>query len=215
MPKVVAGLAMVFGLAVHGLAYSQAQPYQPSALGLCGPLENAHGPFDYRTASREDRQLVEGAHFTPSVESLRQGNRGTLGSDIDYTLRAFHNHPRALYAMTRLAERSRTNRPQGAHYPVECYYDRAIRFQPNDAMVRGLYAAFLIEHGRPDEARSQLKAAEEFGSADPQVVYNLGLAYFDLKEFDRSLAFARRAYSMGIGFPGLRDKLKKAGKWRE
>jgi tetratricopeptide (TPR) repeat protein len=196
-------------------ANAEVNGLEPSATGLCGPLENGFGPFDYRTASPTDRKLVEGAHFTPSVESLQRGNTGLVGGDIDYTLRAFPNHPRALFAMTRLAERSKTTKPPGAHYPIECYYDRAIRFRPDDAMVRGLYAAFLIRQGRADEARLQLKVAEESGSNDPQVVYNLGLAYFDLREYERSLTFAKQAYAMGIPFPGLRDKLKRAGKWRD
>lgn len=213
MPRHVLALTLLISLCTP--AYAQSGSYESSATGLCGPLENAFGPFDYRTAAPADRKLVEGAHFTPSVESLQRGSTGPLGGDIDYTLRAFPNHPRALYAMTRLAERSRSTRPPGAHFPVECYYDRAIRFRPDDAIVRGLYASFLIRQGRADEARIQLKAAEDLHPTDPQVIYNLGLAYFDLKEFDRSLAFAKRAYAMGIQFPGLRDKLKRAGRWRD
>lgn len=211
-------LAFVLPLAIalcSAPAAAQTEALGSNVMGICGPLENAYGPFDYRTAPPADRRLVEGAHFTPSVETLQRGNRGVLGADIDYTLRAFPNHPRALYAMTRLAERTKNTKPPGALYPVECYYDRAIRFRPDDAVVRGLYAVFLIREGRNDEARVHLKVAEERGSNDSQVVYNLGLAYFDLKDFDRSLAFAKRAYSMGIPFPGLRDKLKRAGKWRD
>jgi Tfp pilus assembly protein PilF len=208
-------MALTLLISVCIPTYAQSSSYESSATGLCGPLENAFGPFDYRTAAPANRKLVEGAHFTPSVESLQRGSTGQLGGDIDYTLRAFPNHPRALYAMTRLAERSRSTKPPGAHFPVECYYDRAIRFRPDDAIVRGLYASFLIRQGRPDEARVQLKAAEDLGPSDPQVIYNLGLAYFDLKEFDRSLALAKRAYAMGIPFPGLRDKLKRAGRWRD
>lgn len=215
MPRYMPALALTLLIGLCSPTYAESSSYEASATGLCGPLENAFGPFDYRTAAPADRKLVEGAHFTPSVEALQRGSTGPLGGDIDYTLRAFPNHPRALYAMTRLAERSRSTRPPGAHFPVECYYDRAIRFRPDDAIVRGLYASFLIRRGRTEEARIQLKAAEDLRPSDPQVIYNLGLAYFDLKEFDRSLAFAKRAYAMGIAFPGLRDKLKRAGRWRD
>ena len=31
----------------------------------CGALENHFGPFDYRTASKKDKHLVESYHFTP------------------------------------------------------------------------------------------------------------------------------------------------------
>jgi len=37
----------------------------------CGPLKSSFGPFDYRTASVADRELVESYHFTPDVEALR------------------------------------------------------------------------------------------------------------------------------------------------
>ena len=49
----------------------------------CGPLRNHFGPFDYRTASPEQRRLVEGTHFTPKVESLAGGNTTiTPGGDM-------------------------------------------------------------------------------------------------------------------------------------
>lgn len=182
--------------------------------GLCGPLENAFGPFDYRTATPFQKQLVEGAHFTPDVEMLRRGVSSHIGGDIDYTLRAFPNHPRALYAMTRLGQRHKGGRPPGAKYPVECYYDRAVRFQPDDAAVRVLYAIYLIDRNRSSEARVHLEQAE-LGANDPQIAYNLGLAYFDLKEYRRSLEFAHRAYASGIAVQGLRDKLTRAGKWKD
>src|SRR5437868_1067555 len=73
-------------------------------LGDCGSLDNpSYGPFDYRTATAYQKQLVEiiGAHFTSSVESLQHGNTAPIGGELDYTLRAFPNHRRALLAMIR------------------------------------------------------------------------------------------------------------------
>lgn len=73
----------------------------------CGSLQNAFGPFDYRDpeARGEPLRLVESAHFTPSVESLVKGNSGTVAGDLDYTLRAFPNHHRALYSVAQYAFR--------------------------------------------------------------------------------------------------------------
>ena len=63
----------------------------------CGSLNNAYGPFDYRTATEEQHRMVEGAHFLGYIESLKRGkNAVTPGPDIDYTLRVFPNHHRAL-----------------------------------------------------------------------------------------------------------------------
>lgn len=118
-------------------------------------------------------------------------------------------------ALIRLSERARSPRVEGAKYPVECYFDRAIRFQPDDAQVRVLYAHYLTRHQRLKEARRQLMAAETTDPRDPQILYNLGLGYADLKDYDRALEYAQRAYAAGINFPGLKERLIRANRWRD
>lgn len=192
---------------------TRALPASPT--GLCGSLENAFGPFDYRSAKPQDIDIVERNHFTPRVEALSAGESGSIGGDIDYTLRVFPNHPRALLSLVRLSENTRSQRIPGAKFPVECYFDRAIRFQPGDPQVRILYAYFLTRHQRVQEAGRQLKAAESTDPTDPQILYNLGLGYADVKDYDRALEYAHRAYAAGITFPGLKDKLTRANRWRD
>lgn len=202
---------------LHGPAVSaqgtRGLPASPT--GLCGPLDNGFGPFDYRTARRQDIDIVERHHFTPRVEALTGGETGPLGGDLDYTLRAFPNHPRALLSLIRLGERSRSPRVAGAKYPIECYFDRAIRFQPEDAQVRVLYAHYLARHQRLEEARRQLTFAESSNPTDPQILYNIGLGYADLKDYDRALEYAQRAYAAGVNFPGLKERLIRANRWRD
>lgn len=183
----------------------------------CGDLRNPeYGPFDYRLASPDDRQLVEGAHFKPSLEYRFEPMRGRLpASDIDYTLRAFPNHPRALLAMTKLAERDKTERPKGANWAVECYFDRAIRFRADDSGVRLVYGMFLTKKGRKKEAIEQLRVSESLAGNDMNIQYNLGLAYFDAGDFEKSLSHAHKAYSLGFPLGGLKSRLERAGKWRE
>lgn len=207
-----AALATLLLLMNGPLRADDGRPLTTSA-GLCGPLENAFGPFDYRTANPRDKRLVEGAHFTPEVETLRRATTGYLGGDIDYTLRAFPNHPRALMSMVRLTELKRTTKPIGAKYTVECYFDRAIRFTPDDPMVRVLYGIYLAKAHRIREANEQLVQAEQLGGSDPQIVYNLGIGHLELKNYDRAAEFAKKAEGMGIQFTGLRDRLERAGKW--
>lgn len=69
--------------------------------GGCGALQNAFGPFDDRTARGYNLDVVGSYHFTPPVEALIRGASGTIGGDLDYTLRAFPNHHRALNATNR------------------------------------------------------------------------------------------------------------------
>jgi len=217
-----ATLVFLTYLAAAGVPHGEAASAQPwttlpaSPTGLCGTLTNPEfGPFDYRTASVEEKRLVEGAHFPPVVETLRRGHRGYLAGDIDYTLRAFPNHPRALHAMARLAKRDGKLKPPGATYPVECYFDRALRFRPDDPWPRVLYVHFLIESKRIKEAEIQIQEISEPLPEDSQLIYNLGLAYFSLHEYETSLALAKRAYALGVQVQGLKNMLKAKGAWRE
>ena len=188
-----------------------AQDYE-----ACGPLTNAYGPIDYRIATPFQRKLVEGAHFTPTVERLQRGKTGIHpGGDIDYTLRAFPNHPRALQSMMRLAERENTARPRNSSWTIDCWFDRAIRFQDDDGQVRLLYATYLARQGKSKEAVDQLNEASVLlGDNDGNAQYNLGLAYTDLKQYDKALQHAHKAYALGFDLPGLRNKLQRAGKWQ-
>lgn len=184
------------------------------AQALCGPLSNAYGPYDYWTDFDKLVQ-VEQHHFTPEVETLRKGRSGSLGGDLDYTLRASPNHPRALVAMMKLAEKQQQPRPSDANYTIECYFDRAIRFRPKDGMVRLIYAGYLSKHGQNAEGLKQLEIAAESGLDTGNFHYNLGLAYFEAKEYEKSLRAAHRAYALGFNLPGLKAKLQKAGKWQD
>jgi tetratricopeptide (TPR) repeat protein len=179
-------------------------------------LKNPFGPFDYRIATREDKEIVEGMHFTQRVEHLVQGQ--TLkhaGGDIEYTLRAFPNHPRALFSMVRLGEKENREKPIGSPYTISCWFDRALRFTPNDGAVRLVFGIYLSRRGKTNEAIDQLQVARKLGGDPANVHYNLGLAYFDLKEYEQSLEHAHAAYELGFPLAGLRNKLKQVGKWRD
>jgi tetratricopeptide (TPR) repeat protein len=180
----------------------------------CGPLQNAYGPFDYRS-DKDKLPIVEGAHFTPEVASLIRGKTGPIGGDLDYTLRAFPNHPEALMAMVRLGEKEKTTKPTGTRYTVECWLHRAVRFRDNDASAKMIYAIYLAKKGHSIEALKQLNGAAELNPDSANLQYNIGLVYFDLGKFDESLKYAHLAYQAGFPLPGLRDKLKRAGKWKE
>ncbi len=196
------------------MGVAQAQEYRGAV--ACGDLTNAFGPFDYRSASDDERRLVNGAHFTQQVETLQSGKTSNIpGPDIDYTLRAFPNHPRALLAMMNLSFKEKAKTPRGAHWPVECYFDRAERFRNDDANVKLLFGIYLLKLGRDEEAIAKLDAAEKLSSDDSNLYYNLGLAYFDLKQYERALHYAHEAYALKFPLPGLRDKLKRVGAWKD
>jgi len=190
-------------------ALAQAGP------NVCGELGNGYGPFDYRTEHGEPKALVEGAHFKPQIEALISGKTSdsTAGGDIDYTLRAFPNHHRALLAMIRLGEKEKTDKPSGSRYTVECWLERAIRFRPDDGIARMVYVNYLTKKGRVAEATRQLEVVAAATDDNSFTQYNIGMLYFDLKNYDRALTQAHRAMALGFPRTGLRDRLRSVGKW--
>ena len=185
------------------------------AQSACGPLQNAFGPFDYRTEKGNNLNLVESAHFTPPVEALIKGNAGYLGQDLDYTLRAFPNHHRALMSVMRYWEKTKSPQPSDLRYSVDCYFQRALQFKPDDTTARLIYATLLGKQSRQADAVLQVDTAQKYAGDNAFTHYNVGLVYFDLKQYDKSLAQAHVASDMGFGQTGLRDQLKAVGKWKE
>ncbi len=183
----------------------------------CGPLANGYGPYDYRTSKGQILNTVEPFHFTINVEMLIKADTGYLGADIDYTLRAFPNHHRALMSVMRYGEKTKSAKPPHMRYTVACYFDRAIRFRPDDAISRMIYSIYLAKNNRTPEAIQQLDIAASGaeGKENPFTHYNLGLNYLEMKEYEKSLAQAHKAYALGFIQTALKDKLKEAGKWTE
>ena len=197
-----------------GLIALAASTSWAQGVSACGSLENAYGPFDFRT-HKKDLEIVEGAHFTSIVETLARGTTNTsAGGDIDYTLRASPNHHRALMAMMNLARKEKRDPPAGSRYTIGCWFDRAERFAHDDAMVKVLHGIFLIRSGKKADAVKKQDEAAALDNKDPNVQYNLGLAYSDVGQYEKALRSAHAAYGAGFPLPGLREKLKRAGKWR-
>jgi len=185
-----------------------------SAAQNCGSLDNPYGPFNYRTQA-EQLKVVEHFHFSSDVANLRRGTTGSVGQDLDYTLRASPNHPKALIAMIRLGEKLKTETPSGSRYSIECWLDRAVRFSPEDAIVRMIFADYLTKRNRKTEALHQIEKVIENGVDNPMSHYNLGMLLADLGEYDRALEQAHIALEMGVQQSALRDRLKAAGKWQD
>lgn len=212
-----------FGLRLFAGAVSSAilltltsQPAYSADDGVCGALRNGFGPFDYRTATPDQRSTVELPHFPPYVESLKKGATSErIGHDIDFVLRAFPNHHRALMAMAKLSRREKRSTPLGANYPIDCYFERAIRFQPDDPMPYGIAGAYFAQSGQRDTALTYLEKAGELSDGNANLHYNLGLAYLELGLTERAVEQAKRAYAAGFPLEGLKNRLRALGAWQE
>lgn len=201
-------------VATHAVAQVSAE--------YCGSIAHSLGPFDYRQAggSGEHRDMlatVEGAHFTQEIELLIRGRSGGAdpGADMNYTLLAYPNHHRALISVMRYGEKKASPKPPGLRYEVECYFERAIRFRPDDAIARIIYATYLTKNKRVSEAVAQLEQATRIAGENAFTHYNVGLAYLDMKIYDKSLAQAHKALALGFERTELRDLLQKVGQWKD
>ncbi|MDN2700697.1 tetratricopeptide repeat protein [Janthinobacterium sp. SUN176] len=182
----------------------------------CPPYVKHTPGGDY--TSEEDRSglsVVEKFHFSRAVETLTQGMTTSLGGDISYTLEHFPNHHRALASMAKLGLRLKSAQPVGARYTVNCYFERAIAFAPHDVTARMVYGSYLLATGQDAAALEQLDAASRLAPDQATIQYNLGLMYVKKKEYDKASAHAQKAYALGFPLPGLKNKLKAAGKWKE
>ncbi len=203
--------------AIGGYGTIAVAQNQDGASASCGPLfsEGQYGPYDFRT-DKDKLPIVLGAHFQPFVEALIRGSTARRpGGDISYTLHAIPNHPNALQSMMMLGEKEKTPKPFGSRYTVECWFDRAIRFRPDDHVVRMIFVTFLTRNNRKAEAMQQLESILR-NTADNAITHNnVGLLYFDLGEYQNALAQAHKAMELGLNWPDLRQKLTTAGKWQE
>ena len=203
------GVVCVIAVAALGLStVARAQEVQG-----CGTLRNAFGPFDFRdpVAQRDSLPVVEAYHFTPEVEGLQQGRSGYLMGDIDYTLRAFPNHPRALNAMSRYALGGGAKVwPNPDVQSPDCYFIRAIAFRPDDPVPHLLFGNYLQKRNKRDDARAQYEEALQLAPQSADVNYNAGLYFLSVGDLPRAKQLAEIAYTDGYPLPGLRTKIEAA-----
>lgn len=182
----------------------------------CGdPFVNNHGPFDYRTERGPKLKIVEDYHFNSKVESLIGGQSGSIEGDLAYTLRAFPNHHRALISMKNLALRMKSAKRGPETLPLECYFVRALRFRPDDTLVRLIYAQFLSASARKPEAVGQLDQAAAAAKDNPFSHYNIGLVYLEAGDYDKALAQAHRAMALGFERPEIKQRLQAVNRWSD
>ena len=189
----------------------------------CGDFKVGYGPFDYTNYDHYTTklELVESAHFTREVEALIEGKSSFLLGDLDYTLRHFPNHHRALASVSKYEFQV-----EGAaeklenHIAIDCYFENAMIFKPTDGVVRLIYGTYLHRKGMVerrkellDLAQMQYNYALQLMPESAETHYNLGLFYYDINKMSLAVMHGNKAYQLGFPLQGLKDKLKKKGVW--
>lgn len=217
--------AKAFGLtSVLAATAIALSPARAEILEDCGSLKNAFGPWDYTNPAHTTQVpgelecalcVVERLHFNSDIENLIRGISSAYAiDDLDYTLRAFPNHHRALNSMAKYYLINGTNKKHG-RYTIECWFERALRFKSDDAIVYTIYGIYLAKKGDTEDALTKYQNALKLRPNMIEAHYNLGLLYVQLKDYKRANEHAVKAYKAGYPLPGLRDKLKRLGAWDE
>lgn len=181
------------------------------------------GPWDY-TRNQNHLSVVHKAHFTSKVEQLRGGENATgPTSDIDYVLKVFPNHHRALNSAIRFHSRNKRKgykayQDKGMtgyslRSPVECYLQRAINYSPNDAVSIMLYASLLYQEGNLELSLQNYKKARGLSPNSTNIEYNYALLLVDLQQYEEARSIAKKLYTAGFPLPGLKNKLIRADQW--
>lgn len=194
---------------------SQTASFSQSA-GNPPPCGDIGTPFGDYLVDKGKVAASESYHFTPQVESLIRGQSTTrVGGDIDFMLRNYPNHHRALVAMMRLGEKEKSPKPDGASLTVDCYFERAVRFRPKDSVSRVLYANYLAKNKRETDAALQLDQAASTDADNPFTQYTVGLIYLEMGRHEKALEQAHKALKLGFSRIELSNRLKTAGHWAE
>lgn len=170
---------------------------------------------DYYKArlTKEGRGLlsrVEGYHLEQGVGKMKAGQYAYAYGDFDFILRYFPNHPRGLALMSELCDVKWKN----PRCDTEGRFRNAIEINPRAPQTFIVNGIHLQRLNRVPEATESYKRAIALDPASASAHYNLGLIYLEQKQFELANRHAQLAYSIGMPYPGLRDKLTQAGQWK-
>jgi tetratricopeptide (TPR) repeat protein len=186
---------------------------QPSARNWYDVQANSdYYLYRYHTSYAQPSQLlrtVEHNHLGLGQQRLREKSYSRAFNEFTFILTAFPNHPQALLGMVELC-----NAWRSPNCGMEERFAKAIAVNPDAAgtyVIQGIYLARIGKNAAAIESYKRAVALQpDLSSAH----YNLGLAYFEAKQYSLSNEYAQKAYSLGFQLPGLRDKLQRAGHWK-
>lgn len=177
----------------------------------------AYGPFDYtqRANFQPNLNVVENFHFSSQVENLIKGQTGSLEGDLNYVLRAWPNHHRALLSIIHY-QLNIDNKMMNAKLatPPECYLQRALNYSKRDYVTFALYGYYLNKKGQKEKAASLYQKALIISPDNPKIGYSYSLLLLELNQKEEALAIAKKIYAKGKAPEGLKNKLIKLGVWK-
>jgi tetratricopeptide (TPR) repeat protein len=196
------GGLLVFALALATLIVAPAGHAQTRSLDYYAPRETE--------ADQRVLRNVEGYHLQPGIDHLRAREFRQAMAEFEFILAVYPNHPRALMLLSDVCEQSRSMECTNA---ADSWFEKAVAINPNAAATYVMFGIYNHKSHRLDAAIKSYKRALELSPNSVNANYNLGLAYFEQKQYALANEVAQRAYASGASLPGLRDKLKTVGAW--
>jgi len=170
-----------------------------------GGSSGQFGPYDYRdpsarTGPSNPLHLVEMAHFTAEIAT---GSTYNLAGGLNYTLRVFPNHHRALQSLADLGIRERKSNVDGLPYTIPCLFFRAKNYAPTDGMVNAVFAYYLANMNQKDMALTEVEQAIKKAGNNPRIYYDIGLAYYYIGDYNKAMESSEIAKKLGSSAVGL------------
>lgn len=192
-------------------------------------LSNHFGPWDYFDSANHQPNaqqsegriaIVENRHLTTSMLQLKHGSTNAkISPDLDYTLAAIPNNPKALNLVSMLVFKRglgiRSLQEETLKYNIDCYFKRAVKLTPDQPQVYYLWGLDKYRYKKYDDAVAKMQAAIDLGSTSPELHYNIGLTYFKLQKYPQAVEQAKLAAKGQYPLDGLQNMLRKMGAWPE
>jgi tetratricopeptide (TPR) repeat protein len=170
--------------------------------------------YDYRSHpsyARPEQLLrtVERYHLGLSQQRMRERAYPQAFNEYEFILHQFPNHPQALLGMLELCKLA----PQPKCMPTE-FLERAIEVNPKAAGTYTVQGVYFTRIGKYPAAIDSYQIALSLQPDSANAHYNLGLAYFETKQYPLANEHAQKAYALGFPLPALREKLQREGQWK-
>lgn len=180
-----------------------------TSLAIAQPANNDY----YKGAGTELLRNVDKYHLGLAIEKLRTRQYESAAGDIGFMLAYFPNHPQALALLMQLCDQQPKS-SRCAPDRMADVFERAIAVNPDAAATYVAQGIYLYQMKKLPAAITSLERAATLDPVSINAQYNLGLAYFEARQYAAANAHAQRAYQLGAALPGLREKLKRAGQWK-
>lgn len=184
-------------------------------LGSCPPAFGQVGNRDYYNpgTSTDEKAIfvnVHEYHLKPAYDAMSRGNSKSAHENFEFILQGFPNSPQALNGMSELC----VNKWKSPKCDADSWFERAVERNPQVAATWTIYGVHLQRKGMLRDAIGKFDHALELKPNDMNAHYNIGLVYFDLKDYDKANLHAQMSYYLGAPLPGLRNKLMRVDRWK-